>query len=89
LACQPRHVLVIPKAHAAYLNDLEEDIEALLLRVAMSINKALRKSGLECEGVNLFLADGEIADQEILHARLHVFPRFVNDVFRLKFGPHY
>jgi len=42
----PDHVLVIPKAHAAYLNDLEEDIGAHPFKIAMGINRALRKSGL-------------------------------------------
>lgn len=44
---------------------------------------ALRRSGLRCEGVNLFLADGEAAFQEVPHAHLHVFPRFEGDGFRL------
>lgn len=34
-------------------------------------------------GVNLFLADGEAAFQEIPHVHLHVFPRYAGDSFRL------
>ena len=83
------HMLIVPKIHAAYLDDLDEDVGAHLFRVAMRLDKALRKSGLRCEGVNLFLADGEAAGQEIFHVHLHVFPRFVGDGFGLKFGPHY
>jgi histidine triad (HIT) family protein len=83
------HILVVPKIHAAYLNDLDEDVGARLFRVAMRLDRALRKSGIRCEGVNLFLADGEVAGQEIFHVHLHVFPRFVGDGFGLKFGPHY
>jgi len=35
------------------------------------------------------LADGEAAGQEIFHAHLHVFPRFADDGFGLKFSPNY
>jgi diadenosine tetraphosphate (Ap4A) HIT family hydrolase len=33
--------------------------------------------------VNVFLADGEAAFQEIFHFHLHVFPRFAGDGFRI------
>ncbi len=44
---------------------------------------ALRASGLRCEGVNLFLADGEAAFQEVVHVHLHVFPRYAGDGFTI------
>jgi histidine triad (HIT) family protein len=55
----------------------------------MRVAAALRACGVRCEGVNLFLADGEAAGQEIFHAHLHVFPRFAGDGFGLKFSPNY
>ncbi|WP_405885079.1 MULTISPECIES: HIT family protein [unclassified Streptomyces] len=45
--------------------------------------RALRRSGLLCEGVNLFLADGEAAFQEVFHVHLHALPRFAGDPFRI------
>jgi diadenosine tetraphosphate (Ap4A) HIT family hydrolase len=33
--------------------------------------------------VNLFLADGEAAFQEVFHVHLHVFPRTPGDGFRI------
>ncbi len=83
------HVLVVPNVHAAYLADLDEDTAAHLMRIGHRLDAALRASGLPCEGVNLLLADGEAAMQEIFHVHLHVFPRFVGDGFGLRFGPHY
>ena len=83
------HVLIIPNTHAAYLADLEEQIGADLFRVAQRVAAGLRRSGIKCEGVNLFLADGEAAGQEVFHAHLHVFPRYSGDGFGLKFGPRY
>ena len=70
------HLLVIPVRHGAYLADIDADAAADLMRVGHSAAAALRASGLPCEGVNFFLADGEVAMQEVFHVHLHVFPRF-------------
>jgi histidine triad (HIT) family protein len=85
----PGHVLVIPNVHATGLADLEQCAGADLFRVAQRVAAALRASGLKCEGVNLFLADGAAAGQEVFHVHLHVFPRFRGDGFGLKFPPGY
>jgi histidine triad (HIT) family protein len=83
------HVLVVPEEHAAHLADLPEDTGTHMFRTAQKVAAALYESGLDCEGVNLFLADGEAAGQEIFHVHLHVFPRFDGDGFGLRFGPGY
>ncbi len=44
---------------------------------------------MRCEGVNLMLADGEAAFQEVLHVHLHVIPRFKGDGFGFKFNEGY
>src|ERR1700736_5322100 len=85
----PGHMLVIPKAHATYLADLDAQVGGEIFHLAMQVANGLRRSGLRCEGVNLFLADGEAAGQEVFHVHLHVFPRFKDDGFRLRFGPDY
>lgn len=77
----PGHLLVLPKAHAPYLADLDEATGMHLFAVAMRAAAAIRASGLRCEGINFFLADGEAAFQEVFHAHLHVFPRFAGDSF--------
>jgi histidine triad (HIT) family protein len=83
------HLLVVPVRHAAELAELDEPTAGHLMQIAHRLVAALRGSGLRCEGVNLFLADGKAAMQEIFHVHLHVFPRFRQDGFGLKFGPHY
>ena len=85
----PGHVLIVPNRHAAYLADLKEEEGAQMFRVAQRLAATLRVSGVTCEGVNLFLADGEAAMQEVFHVHLHVFPRYAGDGFGLKFGPRY
>lgn len=83
------HLLVVPIRHAASLADLDANAAADLMRIGHSAAAALRASGLPCEGVNLFLADGEAAMQEVFHVHLHVIPRFRGDGFGLKFSPEY
>ncbi|HEX8844881.1 MAG TPA: HIT family protein [Pyrinomonadaceae bacterium] len=83
------HVLVTPNRHAPYLADLKEEEGAQMFRVAQRLTAALRASGLKCEGVNFFLADGEAAGQEVFHVHLHIFPRYPGDGFRLVLPPGY
>jgi len=83
------HVLVVPTAHAPGLADLDAASGAHMFKVAQRVAGALRGSGLRCEGVNLFLADGRVAGQEVFHVHLHVIPRYTGDGFGLRFGPRY
>lgn len=85
----PGHVLVIPIAHAASLAELDGASGARMFRVGQRIAGALRDSGLRCEGVNFFLADGEAAGQDVFHVHLHVIPRCAGDGFGFRFGPRY
>jgi len=85
----PGHVLVIPRHHAGLLSELVPGEGVACFAVAENIAKALRESGLRCEGVNLFVADGEAAFQDVPHFHIHVIPRFVGDGFSLTFPPTY
>jgi len=77
------HAMVIPKAHATYLADLDEETGRHLWTITQRTAAAVRESGVKCEGVNLFLADGEAAGQEVFHLHMHIIPRFVDDPFKL------
>jgi histidine triad (HIT) family protein len=85
----PGHLLIIPNDHFPSLADTDPDTVAHLIRVAHRLAPALRASGLRCEGINLFMADGEAAGQEVFHVHLHVVPRYRGDGFGFRFGPHY
>ena len=78
------HLLVVPKRHATYLADLDPEDGAALMRVAQRCATALRESDLPTDGINLFLADGVAAGQEVFHVHLHVLPRHHGDDFRLE-----
>jgi histidine triad (HIT) family protein len=90
------HVLVIPNLHAASLADLDTEASERLFPVARRIAAALYASGIQsedsgvrCEAVNFFLADGEPAGQDVFHVHLHVIPRYTRDGFGLRFPTHY
>jgi histidine triad (HIT) family protein len=83
------HVLVTTDEHAARLADLPANTGARMFHIAQRIAAALYEGGLDCEGINLFLADGEAAGQDVFHVHLHVIPRFAGDGFGLRFGPDY
>ena len=80
----PGHVLVVPKAHLANLADMAEATGEHLFTIAMRMAYALRRSDICCDAVNLFLADGAEAGQEVLHVHLHVIPRFRGDAFKIE-----
>ena len=79
----PGHLMIIPKHHIASMDEMDENTGMHLFRIAMRLEQSIRKSGVRCEGINLFLADGESAFQEIFHLHLHVFPRFKGDSFKI------
>ena len=93
----PGHLLIVPTRHAAYLADLDAPTAGRLMQLAQRLAAALRASGVasgvassvRCEGVNLLLADGAAAMQEVFLVHLHVFPRYRGDGFGLRFGPDY
>jgi diadenosine tetraphosphate (Ap4A) HIT family hydrolase len=83
----PGHLLVVPRVHADGLEALPDDLGARVFTVAHQLGRALRISDLPCAGVNMFLADGVAAGQEVFHVHLHVIPRNPGDGFRLKARP--
>lgn len=85
----PGHILVIPNQHIPDLADLPPDIGMQIFAVGQKLASALRRSSVQCEGVNLFLADGKAAMQDVFHTHLHVIPRFEGDGFGFTFSPRY
>jgi len=79
----PGHVLVIPRKHAAFLADLDPDSGSEIFKLGMRLASAIRKTDIKCEAVNLILADGEAAGQEVFHVHLHVVPRYREDNFSM------
>jgi histidine triad (HIT) family protein len=85
----PGHTLVIPKGHYAYLTELPPEIGGEIFKIAMHVERSIRDSKIPCEGTNLYLANGEIAGQEVFHLHLHVIPRLVGDGSGFRFDSKY
>ena len=83
------HTLVVPRKHAISIGEVDELAAVAMWSLARRVAAALRVSGLRCEAINLFLADGGAAGQEVFHSHLHVIPRWQGDGFGIKFPPHY
>lgn len=80
----PGHLLVVPREHAVGLEDLDEATSARVWSVGHDMARALRRSSMRCEGINVLLCDGEVAFQTVLHFHLHIIPRFAGDGWTLK-----
>ena len=83
------HTLVVPKRHVQSFTDLTTDEVQQIFETGQNIASHIKNSIPDCEGVNLSLADGEVAGQEVPHVHLHVIPRFPEDGFGWKFPPNY
>lgn len=80
----PGHVLVVARMHVPDLSTIPDRVGARMWSVGRRLGAALRAGPMRCEGVNLFLADGQAAFQTVFHAHLHVIPRFTGDRFQLQ-----
>ncbi len=85
----PGHLLIVPHRHAEILRDLPPEVAGHMMTVAQQLISSLRVADVRCEGVNLFLAEGAVAGQEVDHVHLHVIPRFTGDGFGLRFAANY
>lgn len=82
------HMLVVPRAHAVLMSDVEDSVAMRSFRVARQLGSIVRTT-LGAAGVNLFVADGEAAFQDVPHFHVHVIPRYPKDGFGLTFPSKY
>lgn len=74
------HILVIPKAHHTSSATIPEETAGRMFRAGARLGVA-QKRALDAHGYNLHLNDGSVAGQEVMHAHLHVIPRWTDDQF--------
>lgn len=74
------HVLVIPKEHHESIAAVDEATLGRMMKTGSRIGVALKRE-LEADGYNLHLADGTAAGQVVMHAHLHIVPRWIEDGF--------
>jgi histidine triad (HIT) family protein len=80
------HVLVIPRAHAANLLEIDaEDLAATVAAAQRLARTAVERFG--ADGVNLLNSSGPAAWQTVFHFHVHVIPRYEGDPLRLPWTP--
>ena len=72
------HALILPKAHAANLFELDDAVAAKVLVLAKKLALNMKEK-LKCDGLNLVQNNGAVAGQTVNHFHLHLIPRYEND----------
>ena len=80
------HALILPKAHAANLFELPEELASKALVVAQKMAVRM-KEALGCDGLNLVQNNGAAAGQTVSHFHIHVIPRYENDGQNINWVP--
>ena len=75
----PGHTLVVPRRHVARVFDLDADEHSAIWAMVAEVRSGLAER-LRPEGFNIGLNDGLAAGQTVMHAHVHVIPRFDGDV---------
>ncbi len=76
------HTLIIPKKEYTNIFDLDTDTLAHMMSVSQKIARALMLA-VKAKGVNIHMNNGHEAGQDVLHAHIHVIPRFArNEAFK-------
>ena len=60
------HTIVVPRKHASSIGEVDEIAAVAMWSLARRVAAGLRASGLRCEAINLFLADGAAAERKTL-----------------------
>ena len=80
------HALILPKAHAANLFELPDDLAEKAILVAKKVGAKLT-GALGCDGLNLVQNNGEAAGQTVFHFHMHLIPRWNNDGVGVTWNP--
>jgi diadenosine tetraphosphate (Ap4A) HIT family hydrolase len=75
----PGHTLVVPRRHAPTFFDTSPDEQTALFAAVIEIRRAL-DAALHPDGYNVGFNAGLVAGQTVMHAHLHVIPRYAGDV---------
>ena len=72
------HTLVVPRAHARTLLDLDPADATAMMAAAQAVAVQLQRT-LQPEGFTLFQANEPAGWQTVFHVHLHVLPRWSDD----------
>ena len=77
------HVLVIPKRHIENIYELDNDLNAPLMRAIRLLSVAVKET-FSAEGIMVRQNNERAAGQDVFHLHFHVVPRYKKDGFERK-----
>jgi len=72
------HVLVVPRAHVAQVEDLEPEHADALFRAVVRLAGPVREA-VDAAGTTIGVNNGNATGQTIPHVHVHIVPRWEND----------
>lgn len=82
------HTLVIPKRHYKNLLDIPEAAWLAVMKTVHTVAPAVKRA-VKADGINLSMNNEPAANQLVMHAHVHVIPRFEGDPHRPWAGTPY
>lgn len=80
------HALILPKAHAANIYEISDDMAAKAMILAKKMATKMTEA-LKCDGFNIVQNNGEPAGQTVFHFHMHLIPRYKGDGQRIGWVP--
>ena len=80
------HALILPKAHAANIYEISDDMAAKAMILAKKMATKMTES-LQCDGFNIVQNNGEPAGQTVFHFHMHLIPRYEGDQVGITWKP--
>ena len=72
------HALILPKAHAANIYEISDEMAAKAMVLAKKMATKMTDA-LGCDGFNIVQNNGEQAGQTVFHLHMHLIPRYEGD----------
>lgn len=80
------HALILPKAHAANIYEISDDMAAKAMILAKKMTTKMTEA-LKCDGFNIVQNNGEPAGQTVFHFHMHLIPRYEGDQVGITWKP--
>ena len=80
------HALILPKAHAANIYEISDDMAAKAMILAKKMATKMTEA-LKCDGFNIVQNTGEPAGQTVFHFHMHLIPRYEGDQVGITWKP--
>ena len=74
----PGHTLVVPKRHAENIFETSAEEWAAMSALVHTLSKAIEKA-TGAHGLNIKMNNREPGGQEVMHAHVHIVPRYKGD----------